>query len=151
MVVSNRNLLFQGSIFRGYVTFREGTWSCKIYRWLKTRLRRNYCHERTWHCMEDVWETMIDVHTSRTPADTNICFMNQTISGLVFYLNSMKLSTKNYQSLIQHAKTWTGLPVLILPVYTPAQQVKKYANMAQSWTKLSHIWSSPTYWVDMST
>ena len=25
MVVSNRNLLFQGSIFRGYVSFREGT------------------------------------------------------------------------------------------------------------------------------
>ena len=24
MVVSNRNLLFQGSIFRGYVSFREG-------------------------------------------------------------------------------------------------------------------------------
>ena len=25
MMVSNRNLLFQGSIFRGYVSFREGT------------------------------------------------------------------------------------------------------------------------------
>ena len=24
-MVSNRNLLFQGSIFRGYVSFREGT------------------------------------------------------------------------------------------------------------------------------
>ena len=29
MVVSNRNLLFQGSIFRGYVSFREGSWSEK--------------------------------------------------------------------------------------------------------------------------
>ena len=27
MVVSNRNLLFQGSIFRGYVSFKEGTFS----------------------------------------------------------------------------------------------------------------------------
>ena len=26
MVVSNRNLLFQGSIFRCYVSFREGTY-----------------------------------------------------------------------------------------------------------------------------
>ena len=26
MVVSNRNLLFQGSIFRGHVSFREGNW-----------------------------------------------------------------------------------------------------------------------------
>ena len=26
MMVSNRNLLFQGSIFRGYVSFREGSW-----------------------------------------------------------------------------------------------------------------------------
>ena len=25
MVVSNRNLLFKGSIFRGYVSFKEGT------------------------------------------------------------------------------------------------------------------------------
>ena len=30
MVVSNRNLLFQGSIFRGYVSFREGTWKIGI-------------------------------------------------------------------------------------------------------------------------
>ena len=30
MVVSNRNLLFQGSIFRGYVSFREGT-SSTVY------------------------------------------------------------------------------------------------------------------------
>ena len=29
MMVSNRNLLFQGSIFRGYVSFREGTCSWK--------------------------------------------------------------------------------------------------------------------------
>ena len=28
-MLSNRNLLFQGApIFRGYVSFREGTWSC---------------------------------------------------------------------------------------------------------------------------
>ena len=29
-VVSNRNLHFQGSIFRGYVSFREGTWGNSI-------------------------------------------------------------------------------------------------------------------------
>jgi len=27
MVVSNRNLLFQGSIFKGYVSFREGKYT----------------------------------------------------------------------------------------------------------------------------
>ena len=38
MVVSNRNLLFQGSIFRGYVSFREGKcgcFSCKKDFWKK--------------------------------------------------------------------------------------------------------------------
>ena len=33
MVVSNRNLLFQGSIFRGYVSFREGTSSLGLESW----------------------------------------------------------------------------------------------------------------------
>ena len=70
----------------------------------------------------------------------------QTISGLVIYLNSMKLSTKNYQSLIQHAKTWTGLPVfLILPVYTPAsQKICKNGpilNQAQPYVVITHVLS----------
>ncbi len=31
MMVSNRNLLFQGSIFRGYVSFREGIRNCRTF------------------------------------------------------------------------------------------------------------------------
>ena len=40
MVVCNRNLLFQGSIFRGYVSFREGM----TFNWFETcRTLRNSC------------------------------------------------------------------------------------------------------------
>ena len=39
MMVSNRNLLFQGSIFRGYFSFREcSTWNTCTQKWLKKNL-----------------------------------------------------------------------------------------------------------------
>ena len=47
MMVSNRNLLFQGCIFRCHVSFREGTWNTSFQE------KTNENHLRIWHSIGD--------------------------------------------------------------------------------------------------
>ena len=73
MMVSNRNLLFQGApIFRGYVSFREGTWSCiptcrpgHIPNWKHTRGIAACWRNRGWVATDGELNTSTQILTHR--------------------------------------------------------------------------------------
>ena len=122
MVVSNRNLLFQGSIFSGYVSFREGNLDKSDWlaghdaaMWRKSEVKQTYSwlNQAIWKIWSSNW---IISQGSGWNKLTRITYLLWKWWWIPWWFSShgrksKKITLKNKQEIIFGWFSWRGQPM----------------------------------------